>query len=120
MRASLLIFTVYHSAEGYVQPRRQQRPLSRLALTPLERAIAGNDVDAVVDTLDDASVPCDRALAIAALDKAAAVTPDSSDGEQFAAAFEEARLVRMKAEILTFQRTSIRAHSATVLRVVTM
>ena len=95
MRALLLIFTVYHSAGAYLQPRQPRRPLSRLALTTLERAIAGNDVDAVVDTLDDATVPCDRALAIAALDKAAAVTPDSNDGgEQFAAAFEEARLVR--------------------------
>ena len=98
MRALLLLFTVYHSAGAYLQPRRPRRPLSRpalRALSPLETAIASNDVDAVVDALeDDASVPIDRSLAVAALDKAAAVTPDSSDGEQFAAAFEEARLVR--------------------------
>ena len=98
MRASLLLFTVYHSAVCYLQPRSPRRPLSRpalRALSPLETAIASNDVDAVVDALeDDASVPIDRSLAVAALDKAAAVTPDSSDGEQFAAAFEEARLVR--------------------------
>ncbi len=98
MRASLLLFTVYHSAGAYLQPRSPRRPLSRpalRALSPLETAIASNDVDAVVDALeDDASVPIDRNLAVAALDKAAAVTPDSSDGEQFAAAYEEARLVR--------------------------
>ena len=95
MRAALLLLTIHHHTDAYLQPLRQRRLPSRLALTPLEKAIAGNDVGAVVDALDDDAVPCDRALAIAALDKAAAVTPDSNDdGEQFAAASEEARLVR--------------------------
>ena len=92
---ALLVLTCSLAATAYLSPRNRIAPRSfHLALTPLERAIASSDVDAVVDTLDDASVPCDRALAVAALDKAAAVTPDSSDGEQFAAAYEEARLVR--------------------------
>ena len=91
----LLLLTCSLVATAYLSPRGRTAPRSvRLALTPLERAIASSDVDAVVDSLDDDAVPCDRALAVAALDKAAAVTPDSSDGEQFAAAFEEARLVR--------------------------
>ena len=95
-RTALLPLTCSLAATAYLSPRGRIAPRSiRLALTPLERAIASSDVDAVVDALeDDASVPIDRNLAVAALDKAAAVTPDSSDGEQFAAAFEEARLVR--------------------------
>ena len=85
-RTALLPLTCSLAATAYLGPRGRIAPRSvRLALSSLERAIAGNDVDAVVDSLDDATVPCDRALAVAALDKAAAVTPDSSDGEQFVA-----------------------------------
>ena len=79
-RTALLPLTCSLAATAYLGPRGRIAPRSvRLALSSLERAIAGNDVDAVVDSLDDDAVPCDRALAVAALDKAAAVTPDSSD-----------------------------------------
>ena len=79
---TVLLLTCSLATTAYLSPRNRIAPRSiHLALTSLERAIASSDVDAVVDSLDDDAVPCDRALAVAALDKAAAVTPDSSDGE---------------------------------------